>query len=66
MSPRLRDGCAPRAQCEARERQRRRQGGLASSDLVVSPRCGRVRADQHPTERKLRWEIVAEAGGERR
>lgn len=30
------------------------------------PRCGRVRADWHPIQRKLQWEIVAEAGGERR
>jgi hypothetical protein len=40
--------------------------GEAGGGRWHRPRCGRVRADQHPIERKLRWEIVAEAGGERR
>jgi hypothetical protein len=40
--------------------------GEAGGGRWHRPRSGRVRADEHPTERKLRWEIVADAGGERR
>ncbi len=40
--------------------------GEAGGGRWHRPRCGRVRADEHPTERKLRWEILAAAGGERR
>jgi hypothetical protein len=40
--------------------------GEAGGGRWHRPRCGRVRADRHPTERKLRWEILAGAGAERR
>lgn len=40
--------------------------GEAGGGRWHRPRCDRIRADQHPTAKKLRWEIVADAGGERR
>jgi hypothetical protein len=40
--------------------------GEAGGGRWHRPRSGRIRADQHPTERKLRWEILAEDAGDRR
>ncbi|HST32015.1 MAG TPA: XF1762 family protein [Solirubrobacteraceae bacterium] len=40
--------------------------GEAGGGSWSRPLSGRLRADRHPTERKLRWEIVAgRAGGQR-
>jgi hypothetical protein len=40
--------------------------GVAGGGRWSRPRCGRPRADEHPTVPKLRWEIVAAGRGELR